>query len=249
MFNVTLAKIYGLYQILDPESIKVKNHNVYRVVNMVFVLFLFVVSAINVVKFVNIHLNVQGHGTDAMVAIGVASLVAFTGYKMLIIINRADGILDCMSITRFDFTSLGCEHARLLEFWRNRCTTSTDLYAYSCYVVTALYISSPLLFGDKLITVTAVDGSVRYYRNNVLNLYVVPAETYNEYFFVMYVIEAMTMILTVHFYVIFDTLLAELCLSLVCQLKVINAALESLGHEPIADRQNPSIKPMSAKTN
>lgn len=249
VFNVTLAKVSGLYVILHPESIKFRNHNVYHVLNMAFALYTYVVSAMMFVNGVNLWTKYEGHRTDAVLSFVIAESYAFSGYKLCVVVNQSDDLLDCSPIGRFDFTSTGRQHTRLLQLWRDRCVKFTNMYAYMGYLLGILYFVCPLWFGDKSSAVTAADGSVSYYRINVMNLYTFfSAETYNAHFSAVFLAEMFFMILFPYFNVIFDTLVAQLCLSLICQLKTINVAFESFGYESITDRRNPSIRSCSVKT-
>lgn len=249
IFNVKLSKITGLYQILDSESVKLKNHNVYKVVNVILVLFLFLVSIMLLVNGVNLWTKHPIHRSDTVLNTVIAESFVFTSYKVCVIMYRSHDIQDCFPITRFDFTSIGCRHTPLLELWRSRCIKFTNFYAYISYLSAIVCVMFPLWLGDKFSTITAADGSVSYYRTNVLNIYTLfSAETYNANFFTMYLVEMGAPMIFIYFLIISDTLLAELCLSLVCHLKIINTTLELLGHELITYHEISSKWSNSIKT-
>lgn len=241
ILNVTLAKTTGLYQMLDPGSIKLRNHNAYNIVNVILVLFSSIVSTMTFVNGVNLWTKYPEHKTDTVLNVVYAEMCLFACYKVCVIIYRAHDILDCFPITRFDFTSIGHRLTHILELWRNRSIRFTNLYVYTTYTTGIFFVMCPLWFRNKLSKLTAADGSTSFYRINVLNLYTLcSAETYNTNFFWMYLLEMLVTIIFIYLFVIFDTLLTELCLSFVCHFKIVNTSLESLGQKPSSNPRNPS---------
>lgn len=240
IFNGLLAKLVGLHQILNPESDKLYGYNVYHITFVILILYLILVSSIT---FINGLFNWTNNRTEAILHFGIAECGMFSSYKMSILIRRSKEIRNCLSITRFDFTSYGrTRDVRLLKLWRSRIILITSSYAVIFFLMIILFTSSPLIFRHGVSTVKSLDGSQSYYRINVINLYaMLPAETYNTHFNTIYLIEALCIYVFTLFFIVFDTLIITFCLAYSCQLRVISEAFESSGRKRISKVLNQSM--------
>jgi len=97
VFNIRLAKIIGLYQMLDPGTIKFCGTNIYHIAVASIVLYSCAVS---------IMLNVSGlYYWTANMPISLdyfwkAEIMVFIlCYKMWIVVHRSDDIWNCLSVT------------------------------------------------------------------------------------------------------------------------------------------------------
>lgn len=228
MFNVLLAKYIGLDHILNPDSAKLNGYNVYHVVSVFLIIYVILVS---IITCINGLYYWKAHRNEAILYFGIAETCLFSSYKMSTIIYRSKDISECLSISRFDFTS----HSRhrdksLLEQWRSRIIRITNMYAIVFILSTTLFVLSPMVIGPGESTNKTLNRSLSDYRPNVINLYaMLSAETYNKYFNAIYLVELSCICLFVFFVIIFDTLLITLCLALSSQLQMIKVALELSG--------------------
>jgi len=155
----------------------------------------------------------------------------FMNYRMYLIFNHSKDIWDCLSVTKFDFTSCGLQGRHTLIAWRNLSIKYTSLYALSFLTMLIFYVLAPVVFSNTLMTMKNHDGSSSVYRPNVINLYLfVSEETYNTYFNVFHIIESFAVSITVFLLIVFDTIVNTLAIALCGQFEVITTAFESVGH-------------------
>jgi len=101
-FNIKLAKITGLYQMLDPETVKYRGRNVYHILMACVLVYM---------SFISMILMLSGlyYWTDnipiSMDYFCKTELCMYIIYKMWFIIHHSNDIWNCLSITWYDFTS------------------------------------------------------------------------------------------------------------------------------------------------
>lgn len=234
VFNVRLAKLIGLYQILDPGTVKCRGKNIYHIIVALIVLYSCIVSMI---------LNVSGlyYFTSNMYLsvdfFWKAECVMLICYKMWIIVHHSNDFWNCLSITRYSFTSF-CHQDRhkILEVCRKRSVLLTTVFTIAYLSSIIFYISSTLVCSNELITIKNRDGSFMQYRLNVFNFYLIVSDsTYNSHYNTFYIVEAFSIISLAMLFIIFDVLLVTLCLAVCCQMKMVCIAFKSLGHESFHD--------------
>eukprot|EP00102_Acyrthosiphon_pisum_P022637 XP_016659847.1 PREDICTED: uncharacterized protein LOC107883740 [Acyrthosiphon pisum] len=236
VFNIRLANLTGLYQILDPGALKCRGRNVYQFFVAFIALYLLVIS---MVLFVDcLHLSTYNMSTSLLDFL-VTTNSFYACYKMWIVIYRSNEIWDCLSITRYGFTSLGNRKLtghNILDHWRACSVWYTSLLAVAYFLTMVMYVGCPLAFSDTIIPIKNYDGSIGNYRRNVLNLYFFASDkTYNEYYNTFFVIEALFIAGLVIIYLLFDILLVTLCLGICCQIQMICSAFESIYHSSPSD--------------
>jgi len=233
VFNVTLAKLIGLYQTLDPETTKLRGKNVYRVVMAFIALYIGATAVILTVSGVYYWTNNMPLSVDCY----WKGIVSFSMcYSMWVIVHNSNDIWNCLSITCYGLTSHSLRDRRILDRWRERSvlitTTLTVVYLMSAVV----FIISSLVLSNDTLPVKNQDGSVSNYRINVFNLYVFLSEdTYNAHYNLFYVVEALCVVSLLLSFFLFDVLLVTLCLAVSCQMQMICTAFESVGHKSLGD--------------
>lgn len=242
IFNVYLAKIIGLYQILDPRIVKYRGYNVFHVTVTIFILyvgFISIAMAVNGAYYLN---NVRS-----------SSLINFIGsisiynmyYKIFVVFRHSRRIWDCLLVTRFNFT----KHERhdggqLLDIWRNRSIRVTYVYSFINIIVVLGFVTIPIVFNHTTVEIENRNGSMNNYRINVLNLHLLALfddVKYNQYFVVLYIFEGMTVVITIMLNFIGDIILITLSLALMCQLQMVCTAIDSLGHKTISGCRSSGI--------
>jgi len=181
VFNVRLAKLTSLYQILDPGTIQFRGGNVYKIVVAFFLLYSLVVSTVIFVCF----LHLWNYNTSmSLLDFFISTNSFYACSKIWIVIYRSDDIWDCLSITRYDFTSLTNRKQKghdILDHWRARSVWYTSFLAIAYCWSASCYTGCNLAFGDAMVPIKNYDGSIGNYRRNVLNLYLFASgETYNK---------------------------------------------------------------------
>ncbi|XP_060868921.1 uncharacterized protein LOC132943821 [Metopolophium dirhodum] len=242
VFNIRFANLIGLYQTLDPGALKCRGRNVYQIFVAFIALYVLVIS---VVLFVGcLHLWTYNTATSLLDFL-ITTNSFYACYKMWIVIYRSCDIWDCLSITRYGFTSLSNRKRNghdILDRWRSRSVWYTSLLAGAYFLTMVFYVGCPLAFGAAVIPIKNHDGSIGNYRLNVLNLYFFASdETYNEYYNTFFVVEALFIASLVITYLLFDILLLTLCLGICCQIEMICSAFESVNHNSPSDLHSSAI--------
>ncbi|KAL4120789.1 hypothetical protein QTP88_013410 [Uroleucon formosanum] len=242
VFNIRLAKLLGLYQMLDPGTIKFLGRNVYQMFVGFFVLYLAVIS---MALFVDC-LRLWTYDTSVSILDLLLAINSFYACcKMSLIIYRSNDIWDCLSITWYGFTSSSFRKRTghdVLDRWRARLNWYTNLIAVAFCFSFVFYIRCHLVFGETIRSIKNLDGTIGNYRWNVLNLSILTSDvTYNEYYNTFFVFEALFIILVTVFYLIFDILLLTLCLATCCQLKLIGDAFKSVHNKSLIDPYSSAI--------
>jgi len=238
VFNKTVAKRLGLYQMLDPETTKYRGKNVYRILMTLIMLY---VSAFGVILILS---GVYYWTQNILLSIDYlwkAISPFIMSHGMWVILHHSNDIWNCLSITRYGFTSFSNWNRHILDRWRERSVWLTTVYAITYYSSLAFYLASTLVFRKDMLPFKNHDGSVGFYRQNVVNFYfIVSDETYNAHYYVFYFFEALYLILMVLIFLIFDILLITLCFAICCQMQMICFAFESAGHKSLCDAHSPS---------
>ncbi|XP_022160652.1 uncharacterized protein LOC111026810 [Myzus persicae] len=238
VLNIKLTKLIGLYQILDPGTLKCRGRNVYHIVLAFIVVYMFLISMM---------FNISGayYWTDnKLMSVDYfwkAENTLFLIYKMCIIVYHSDDIWDvCMSITRYDFTSFSHRDRHILDRWRERSVWLTTMFTIMYSSTTVFYLGISLAFRNYTLPVKNHDGSIGFYCQNVMNFYFIASdETYNTHYFTFYFAEALFVSLSFMSYVVISTLLITLCFAMCCQMQMIYNAFESVGQKLICDPHSP----------
>lgn len=236
IFNIKLAKIICLYQILDPGTVKYKGRNVCHIIIALFSLYACAISVV-------LTLSVLYYWTvDLPLSIDFiwkAENSTYLIYKTWLIVHHSDDVWNCLSITRYDFTSFSNRNRHILDRWRDRLVLYTNLFAIVYITPAIIFTLIPFVIDVDKLPVKSHDGSIGYYRSSVMNFYLIAsAETYNAYYPMFIFAEGLTTFIMVSTYIIFDILLATLCVGICCQMQMISSAFESVGYKSLRD-QNP----------
>ncbi|KAL5236249.1 hypothetical protein ACI65C_003659 [Semiaphis heraclei] len=166
----------------------------------------------------------------------------FVIYRIWVVVYHSNDVWNCLTITRYDFTSHNLRDRHILDLWRKRSVWITNTMAIMYFMSLVFFVGIFLIFPDDIMTIKFNDGSVGHYRQNLINLILlVTDETYNAYYGVFYTIEVSFNVLLANIFFMFDMLLVTLCFAVSCQLQMINAAFESFGYESLSNPHTPII--------
>nr|UMT69239.1 odorant receptor 53 [Myzus persicae] len=233
VFNVRLAKVTGLFQILDPRTTKFRGRNLYHIVMAIIMLYVCVISVILAIS----SLYYWPYSIIVSVDYGWKGLMTlFLVHKMWNVVYHSNGIWNCLSITRYDFTSHSLRNRHVLDSWRDRSVRITTIMTVAYSTSSIVFAASSLIFRDDIMTVKNPNGSVGNYRQNLFNLYlIVTDQTYNAHYDTFYIVEVLyTVFLSILFFM-FDFILVTLCLAVTCQMQMVNVSFESAGHKSVYD--------------
>jgi len=231
VFNIKLAKLTGLFQLLAPGTVKYRGRNIYHIATVCVLLCMCVISSILILSGLYCWTNNISISMDYF---WKSEITLYIVYKMWFIVRHSDDIWNCLSITRYDFTLINDQHRHILDHWRQRLAWFTIIYSIMYLTATFSYLVITLAFGEDKSPVKSPDGSIGYYRQNAMNLYlIVSDETYNAHYYMFYFIETLFVVFMGLFFLIFDYLLVTLCFCMCCQMQIICSAFESVGHKSL----------------
>ncbi|XP_029348639.1 uncharacterized protein LOC107882930 [Acyrthosiphon pisum] len=236
VFNIKLAKLLGLYQILDPGALKCRGRNIYHIVTSCLLLYACLISTILIISGLYYCTNIPVSIDYFWKSVTTIYVI----YKTWIIIHYSNDVWNCLSITRYDLTSLTDRNRHILDRWRERLAWLTNIYVIMYCMTLVLYLVITLAFSEVKSTVKNRDGSVGYYRQNALNLYLIATDdTYNVHYYTFYFIEASFVAFITLYFLIFDVLMVTLCFGMCCQMEIICSAFKSVGHKFVTDPHSP----------
>lgn len=229
IFNLKIAKRIGLYQILDPSSMKIRGYNAYCVV-------FFVVSLL--IDFIPSTIFSSGlyfwRNDNLTFFFNIATLsnILFASFKIFMILYNSGKLRKCIDVTSFNFLShYQYYNENLSKQTRKRVIQLTNAYGIFMISVSIMWTISPIILSGVVVKIKNADNSYNTYRLNMIGLYFpVSSETYNDHFFIFYFIEMIIVNSVIFFYFVTDILLVSLCLAFRCQMEKISEAIQLLGH-------------------
>jgi len=233
VFNIKLAKLTGLFQLFDPGTVKYRGRNVYHIAMVCILLCMCLVSLIMTLSGLYYWTNNISISMDYF---WKSEITLYIIYKMWFVVRHSDDIWDCLSIARYDFTPINDQNRHILDRWRQRLAWFTTIYSIMYLTATFSYLVITLAFGDDKSPVKSPGGSIGYYRQNAMNLYlIVSDETYNAHYYMFYSVETIYVVFMGLFFLVFDCLLVTLCFCMCCQMQIICAEFASVGHKSLRD--------------
>ncbi|XP_060878102.1 odorant receptor 46a-like isoform X2 [Metopolophium dirhodum] len=235
VFNITLAKFTGLYQMLNPQTIRCRGLNVHHFIMAFIVLYVCVIGMILTVSGVYYWTDNMPLSIDYIWK-GITCMSMF--YPMCVIVHYSNAIWDCLSITCYGFTShsLRDRHNCIQNHWRERSVLFTTTLTVLYFTSVTMFLVSSLSLSNVILLVKNHDGSVGNYRHNIFNLYLfVSDDTYNAHYTMFYVVEALGVLSFLITLYVFDFLLVTLCLAIRCQMQMVCTAFESVGHKLLSN--------------
>ena len=221
---------------LDPRTVKCRCRNIYHIVTSCALLYICLISMILILSglyYWNVNIPIS---MDYFWKVVTSFYII---YKTWIIIHYSDDVWNCLSITRYDFTTLSNRSRHILDRSRERLAWLTTIYAIMYITSVISYMIFTLAFSQGTTPVKNPDGSIGYYRQNSMNFYlIVSDETYNAYYYVFYFIETLFVAIIVLYFLIFDILLVTLCFGMCCQMEIVCSAFESVGHKSLCDQHS-----------
>lgn len=130
------------------------------------------------------------------------------------VLYHSNDIRDCLTITRYNFTSDSIWNTHILDRWRERSEWITNIMIIVYSTSLVFFTGSSLMFRDNILTIKNHDGSVGIYHQNLVNLYfLVTDKTYNAHYETFYFIESLYTTCLIILFLVFDILLVTMCLA------------------------------------
>lgn len=227
VFNFKLARLMGLYQILDPTTITLCGYNVYHIIMAVFKLYLYFMSLLGPISLYYL--------TNDVIAftfyVGTVQNYIYSCFKIIMFVNRSKDIWNLIDVTSFNFMSYRHYNRNIFTNWRTICIWTSYMYIILVFFVLLCWSASPFVFSNTIVQIKNIDGSYSKYQINVINSFVMLSdETYNKHLALFYCVELTAGVLFMYFTTIFDIFVIMICFALCCQMEAISSAVQSLGY-------------------
>ncbi|XP_050433969.1 uncharacterized protein LOC126841496 isoform X4 [Adelges cooleyi] len=244
MFNVHLSKIVGLYQVLNPNSLKIFGYNAFHILALCGVMYVIGISV-----FVLLSLYFWMHDVVQFFSqLIVLQNIIFMNYKIINVIIKSDAIWNCLAVVDFDCTAFKRYDKRMLKVWRKRSILYTNVVAGAVYLLAAIWIVSPYILKETYVKAKHQDGTFSVFHYNVFNMYFLVTDTvYNKYFFLFHLIESSLALAIGVITVIPDIVMIMLCIAITGQLDVLMTGLKNVGYDNQRTLESNSI--VNGKTN
>lgn len=228
LMNTTLLKSMGLYQVLNPRTVRYCGWNVYHV-TVALVMMLYEIP-LSIIFFAQSAYYCTSDTNSALLSFAAAEIIVFACYKTVWVVYKSDEIWQCLKVSRLAFTSYGRYDRITFETRRAfsvRITYAIFAFGASCCVTCLV---GPLMFEGIFMSVTDHDGSIGKYRLNAMNLYFfTSAETYNAHFNTFYAIEFVYLAVCNFLVIAMDVLVITLSLAVACRFQIVSDAFKSIG--------------------
>ncbi|XP_050527601.1 odorant receptor 46a-like isoform X2 [Daktulosphaira vitifoliae] len=229
IINIKLSKFLGLISLINPNSPKLYNNNVYHIIIRLFLGYIFIIESLCVAGLYFWNNNFNQFTTILEIIINSSFMI----YKTVAIVKHSNKIWKILDFTRIDFMKYIYHERYTLEKCRKKSIRLTNLYTITCYFACLSWVFMPF-FTNKKFVVKDRKGNTEIYRLNVYNIFFNTSVTnYNKYYYFFHFLELIFGLGSMHFSIIFDTLLISTCFALSSQLETLKNTYSSLGRRTI----------------
>ncbi|XP_060875404.1 uncharacterized protein LOC132948778 [Metopolophium dirhodum] len=227
--NLKLWMLCRFYDMLKTNNYtKIFNCNVYCLI-----LFIYgaIVNCMVVYSSIGFFVEMDDiiSDVDVFLVLFVMINFFFCSWRICIILSKSNTICEALNVAQFNFlTSKRCfKHLNVLYNDRDRTIKITNYF----FVFTVIVLIQWILFPFMVITLTESD--VENSRSpNIMNLrFPVSTQTYNQYYFIFYLMEVAIAAFPIYVIIVTDTLILSFSLVIISQQEVINRAFKSIGYE------------------
>lgn len=228
--NLKLFAMIGLTQMFDQKSRKLLGYNIYH-----FIIAPLIVSypIISILITLGLYFWIENsiHFMNQMVVFVNVSLFCLKGH---ILMKNSENIWNFfLKISYRKFLSYKSYDSVIFKNYRIRSLWAT--YIYTFLIVSSLFVwaMQPLVSRrENFLLLKNSDGTFSSYQQNIFNLYfLVSNDTYNDYFKLFYSIEFLILFLGAYITLLFDSFVISMCLSVQCQLNMIENGYKSISNE------------------
>lgn len=226
--NLKLWKLYRFYHMLKPNNTKIFNCNVYRLILFIYGAIVNCVVLYSTIGFF-VEMDDIISDVDIFLILFVMINFFFCSWRMCIILSKVNTICDVLKVSQLNFLkSKEClKHLNVLHEYRDRTIKITNYFFVFSVIVLVQWIVFPIM----VITFTA--SEVENTRlPNIMNLrFPVSTQTFNQYYFIFYLMEIAISTFPIYVIIVTDTLIMSFSLVIISQQEVLNRAFKSIGYE------------------
>jgi len=217
-------KITGLYQLMNPRTLKYFGINVYKVVAAIEVMH----GVIGVALFIISSFYHMEDTNELMSNFMCTVAIFFSTFKIFWLSINSKRIWNNLDMTSINFLTYPCHKKETLQNGRAKSILQTILFVILWSSVTVVWVIAPILLEDSYVSAKTKDEIRRFRYNIGNNVYPVSEEFYNGHFLYFYAIEFVQLMLWAHGFLTYDTFVIALCISIEYQLKTISASYTSV---------------------
>lgn len=231
--NLTLLKFIGIYQFVDPKSLKVLGFNIFQLIHIILIIISTTVVIVGLTGFFfNINNSIDNSFDENMQLIFYITCLIVGNFKLIIIINYADKIWNLFYIINESFLRsnyckknfyklINCGKSfRRLFFW----------YLFVFYMTSILWATRPIIINNR-------NSSQDLLTNNTLHLlklsnlkYPITEEMYNRNYMKIYLMESIISVYSAYALVAFDLFLFAILRIISTQYELVTSAYKNLEH-------------------
>lgn len=235
--HFTLFKIIGVYQMADPNSIKMFGFNVYHLVNVTLIILSTIMTIFGLSGFIFINNDIC-ESSDLVLIIFFVTCITVGHFKTSMIINNANKIWGLFSVSHERF--LSSRHSKKHFYKVVKCGDRLSKFfnGYFCLmlVTMTLYAMIPIIINYHFAANKTLHGEM-IRKINVINLkYPVTTDIYNAFYVVFYILECILLFCVAYGIFAFDLFAMTMLMVISVQYEVVALAYEHL-EEPM-DSEN-----------
>jgi len=223
--NLRILKLSRFYQMFDPKSAKFLNRNVYQILCIMF-------TAINwcilLFGFVGMFTNKDEKLSDIDLLILIFSHIAayHSALKISVFLYNANAVWDLFDVARLDFLkNKQCrKNINLLYECRDWIIKATNSSILIIIVICTQWMLVPLVINTFDDTVNGRKQNAIYFR------YPVSIQTYNQYYFMFYIVELIFITYGTYALVIIDILIMSFCWVLIILYQILTKSFADVGY-------------------
>jgi len=225
--TLTFLRLMGLYQILDPNTVKIYGYNIHHIVIMIFVSFLFVVSMLFPIGLIYLRNDI----TAFLYYGGCLSNFMLSCFKIFKVMYCSKDIWKFIDVTRYYLNTYKHYNINVLKNWDTRSIRAIYIYIMIWLIGFISWFSSPYILNEYTVKIRNIDGSYSNYRVNIFNIYLIASdETYNMHFYIFYIIE-----IIIHFCYVYSSVVSDIIIILISfeinsRMEIICIACGSLNY-------------------
>lgn len=240
-FNLELIKQIRFYHLLDPNSRKIFNVNVYQ---FILVLITFICECLLIYGLLGYFIEME----DTIDSIAVLLLIFVTIINILSVIKaitfmyKANDIWSLFNVARINFlSSVRCRDYSNIHYKYGDISIKTTYFLFVMAILGNLVWGAyPLVLYAMSIGDVHTDSTTNRRRiENIINYpFPVTVSTFNNNFFCFYIIELIILTFNLVIYAAFDIFIVSFSFVLIAQYEIINRAFENIGYDECRHQNN-----------
>lgn len=228
--NLTIFKIIGFYQMVDPNSTTLFGYNVYHFIHIICIIFSTTMTLIGLSGFFFKTEFAREYGFKDMQMSFYLACITVGNLKLAIIIVNAKKLWDLFKVAHESFlSSKYCKNNYFKIVNRGKQFTRIfPWYSFLFFMTAFSWITLPKII-DNHNTSKEININENTHRNNIVNLrYPISVITYNMHYHIIYALESVLCVYCTYGLVTFDLFLIALLQLISVQYEIVLSAYENL---------------------